>query len=51
MDQTGMWNLFFATGLPEAYLATRGEPGRGETAAPVSTPEPSQTAPVPSVKG
>lgn len=25
MDQTGMWNLFFATGLPEAYLALRTE--------------------------
>ena len=21
MEQTGMWKLFFATGLPEAYLA------------------------------
>ena len=23
MEQTGMWKLFFATGLPEAYLAAR----------------------------
>ena len=21
MDERGLWNLFFATGLPEAYLA------------------------------
>ena len=25
MDSSGMWNLFFATGLPEAYLALRTE--------------------------
>ena len=25
MDQAGMWKLFFATGLPEAYLAARSE--------------------------
>jgi hypothetical protein len=25
MDQAGLWKLFFATGLPEAYLALRGE--------------------------
>ena len=25
MDQTGMWKLFFATGLPEAYLAARSQ--------------------------
>ena len=25
MDQAGMWELFFATGLPEAYLAARSE--------------------------
>ena len=23
MDESGLWNLFFATGLPEAYLAIR----------------------------
>lgn len=23
MDETGLWRLFFATGLPEAYLAAR----------------------------
>lgn len=22
MDQDGAWNLFFATGLPQAYLAS-----------------------------
>ena len=25
MDEQGLWSLFFATGLPEAYLALRGE--------------------------
>ncbi len=25
MDESGYWRLFFATGLPEAYLAARGE--------------------------
>ena len=25
MDEKGLWSLFFATGLPEAYLALRGE--------------------------
>ena len=25
MDERGLWNLFFATGLPEAYLAIRRE--------------------------
>lgn len=24
MDETGLWRLFFATGLPEAYLAVQG---------------------------
>ena len=26
MDERGLWDLFFATGLPQAYLAIRGEP-------------------------
>ena len=25
MGERGLWKLFFATGLPEAYLAIRGE--------------------------
>ena len=24
MEEMGLWRLFFATGLPEAYLAIRG---------------------------
>jgi hypothetical protein len=24
MEEAGLWRLFFATGLPEAYLAVRG---------------------------
>ena len=24
MDERGLWNLFFATGLPQAYLAIAG---------------------------
>ena len=23
MEQSGLWNFFFATGLPQAYLAAR----------------------------
>ncbi len=25
MDERGLWNLFFATGLPQAYLAIAGQ--------------------------
>ena len=25
MEQSGFWNFFFATGLPQAYLAAAGE--------------------------
>ena len=25
MDERGLWRLFFATGLPQAYLAIAGE--------------------------
>ena len=31
MKEEGLWKLFFLTGLPEVYLALRGE--RGETPA------------------
>ena len=34
MDQTGMWKLFFATGLPEAYLAVRSQEEGGLSASP-----------------
>lgn len=37
MEREGLWNLFFATGLPQAYLAARG--GAGEN------PHPEQGAP------
>ena len=37
MDQAGMWKLFFATGLPEAYLAARSE---GESQEAVLPPMP-----------
>lgn len=30
MDESGLWELFFATGLPEAYLAIREERRSGE---------------------
>ena len=30
MDERGLWKLFFATGLPEAYLAIRGERKKGD---------------------
>ena len=28
MEHEGLWNLFFATGLPQAYLAARGGAGK-----------------------
>ena len=28
MEQSGFWNFFFATGLPQAYLAARLKEGR-----------------------
>lgn len=39
MDETGLWRLFFATGLPEAYLAIQGERSecRGELELPAKT--------------
>jgi len=33
MDESGLWTLFFATGLPEAYLAIRGEEQEKECSA------------------
>lgn len=30
MDEGRLWRLFFATGLPEVYLALRGERGERE---------------------
>ena len=51
MDQTGMWNLFFATGLPEAYLAAQAERQRQGKAIPPSPPEQTQTGHVPSMEG
>lgn len=38
MEQTGMWKLFFATGLPEAYLAARSEGERREAVLPPMPP-------------
>ena len=38
MDQAGMWKLFFATGLPEAYLAARSEGERREAVLPPMPP-------------
>ena len=40
MDRDGLWNLFFATGLPEVYLALRG--AENEKNAPWA--EPAMTA-------
>lgn len=43
MDEDGLWRLFFATGLPQAYLAAaeaRGGPRRQEVPArPAFWPE------------
>ena len=37
MDREGAWALFWATGLPEAWLATRTEADDGERDAAVCT--------------
>ena len=47
MEERGLWQLFFATGLPQAYLAVRGV--AGEHAIPLE--EPAKTAFHPWVKG
>lgn len=43
MDGDGLWDLFFATGLPEVYLALRGEkneePAQREEAMTAFRPE------------
>lgn len=44
MQQQGLWNLFWATGLPEAWLSTRADPGEereeNETMCPPPCPPP-----------
>ena len=43
MDETGLWRLFFLTGLPEVYLVMkRGQPSEQKTLQPVPAfaPEP-----------
>lgn len=32
MDEAGLWRLFFLTGLPEVYLAAKGEEGARQAA-------------------
>ncbi len=38
MEQSGFWNFFFATGLPQAYLAARLKEGE-EVVFPPMPPE------------
>ena len=43
MDEEGLWRLFFLTGLPEVYLAFRGEQQekqQTQLAVPAFAPEP-----------
>lgn len=43
MDEAGLWRLFFLTGLPEAYLALRGEQQerqQTQLAVPAFAPDP-----------
>ena len=37
MDERGLWELFFATGLPAAYLAAAGQRREDEARQPVKT--------------
>ena len=39
MEQSGFWNFFFATGLPQAYLAARLKDGRKWSSLPCPLPE------------
>ena len=38
MDESGLWSLFFATGLPEVYLALRGQRMEEERREPPAIP-------------
>ena len=49
MKEEKLWALFFATGLPEAYLAIQGvreEEGEGQEKLPAKTAFRAQTPPV-----
>ena len=47
MDESGLWNLFFATGLPEAYLAIREwEEEREAPALPAFEPTDGEARPI-----
>ena len=37
MDERGLWELFFATGLPAAYLAAAGQRQEDESRQPAKT--------------
>ena len=37
MDERGLWELFFATGLPAAYMAAVGQRQEDESQEPVKT--------------
>lgn len=39
----GMWELFFATGLPQAYLAARREKPQGRSGPPLAPPKNGET--------
>ena len=45
MEHEGLWNLFFATGLPQAYLAARGGAGKEQGAPSGPAQGVSQTQP------
>lgn len=38
MEQSGFWNFFFATGLPQAYLAARMKEGEDVVFPPMPPP-------------
>ena len=38
MEQSGFWNFFFATGLPQAYLAARLKEGEEVVFPPMPPP-------------
>ena len=44
MNREGAWALFWATGLPEAWLATRDAPKPEETQAAIACAAPTEEA-------
>ena len=47
MERQGLWNLFWATGLPEAWVCMRGEPGEEKEGGEIENPPDPSVCPKP----